>query len=143
LVSGFSLLLVSPIVVHGLTVLVSHGGSGDLELCLESKGYEDQCHDFNLSEYANPLQYILDVEDPDEGHNFRICYDLKDTDAQDCKNFEFTESSQQTVNIDVPSNVPPTEDGGANNSEDFSLQHSEGDSDTTVPDLPPLPPTPP
>ena len=94
LLFGLTLILISPIDVFGLTVLVSHGGSGDFELCVESEGYEDRCDDFILAEYPNPFQYILEVEDPDEGHNFRICYELRDIDAEDCRNFEFTGSSQ-------------------------------------------------
>lgn len=146
LVSGFALLLASPIDVYGITVLVTHGGSGDLELCVESEGYEDQCDDYILSEYQNPFQFILDVEDPDKGHNFRVCYELRDTDIEDCRNFEFTGSSQQTVNVEIPSTGLPTEESNANNN-DFSLQNNGGDSplssDTAPPDLPPLPALPP
>lgn len=153
LVSGFTLLLVTPANVHGLIVLVSHGGNGDIELCLDSEGYEDVCSDFNLSEYGSPFRYILDVEDPDEGHNFDICYEVKDTDIEGCRDFEFTGSSQQTVNIEIPSTRLPTEGADANNNNDFSLGNGEGTSiispDTKVPevlevpDLPPLPPIPP
>ena len=146
LVSGFALLLTSPIDVYGITILVTHGGSGDLELCAESEGYEEQCDDFDLSEYQNPFEYILDVENPDEGHNFRICYELRDTEIEDCRNFEFTGSSQQTVDVEIPSTGLPTEEGNTNNN-DFSLPSNGGDSlpssDTGLPDLPPLPALPP
>jgi hypothetical protein len=125
---------------------VTHGGSGDLELCVESEGYEEQCDDFDLSEYQNPFEYILDVEDPDEGHNFSVCYELRDTELEDCRNFEFTGSSQQTVDVEIPSTGLPTEAGNTNNN-DFSLPSNGGDStpssDTALPDLPPLPALPP
>ena len=133
--------------VQALTIFVSHGGSGDLELCIESQGYEDQCDDFNLFEYPNPFQYILDVEDPDQGHNFQVCYEIMETNVEDCRNFEFTGSSQQTVNIEIPSAGTSVGDT-ANNNEDLSLQNPEESSSLpSIPEepseLPPLPPSPP
>jgi hypothetical protein len=135
------------IYAQALTILVSHGGSGDLELCVESNGYEDQCDDFNLSEYNNPFEYVLEVEDPDQGHNFQVCYEIRDTNAKDCRNFEFTGSSQQTVNVEIPSTGLPVAGGNTNNIEDFSLQNPIEDSQSPTatpeapPELPPLPPT--
>jgi hypothetical protein len=134
--------------VQALNIVISHGGAGDLELCFESDGYENQCDDIILSEYQNPFQYILEVEDPDQGHNFQVCYEIRDTDVEDCRNFEFTGSSQQTVNVEIPSTELPTGGGTASNNEDFSLQNTEGDSPSSSPDtpeespgLPPLPPS--
>jgi hypothetical protein len=132
---------------QALTILVSHGGSGDLELCIESQGYDDQCNNFNLFEYQNPFEYIVDVEDPDQGHNFQICYEIRDTDLEDCRTFEFTGSSEQTINIDIPSTGLSTGSGTANN-EGFSLENTEESSPPPSPpdpvevpsELPPLPP---
>lgn len=157
--AGF-LFAILPLEALGMTILVAHGGSGDLELCVESKGYEDQCEDFNLSEWPNPFRYILEVDDPDEGHNFSICYKLKDTSVDACKNFEFSGSSPQIVNIEIPnagstpesfqntdtdSNSNNNDDTSSSNNEDFSFGNSnlnsdDSDSSDDSSELPPLPP---
>lgn len=140
-----------------LSIILSHGGKGNIELCVESSGYEDQCDDFDLSVYQNPLRYILDVEDPDQGQDFRVCYEVKETESEGCRNFEFNGLARQTVNIEIPDIELPATDGGRPISdEDFSLQDTDGSlsspqpsSDTpgpatqTVPELPPVPVIPP
>jgi len=137
--------------VRALNIIVSHGGTGDMELCVKSDGFENACDDFNLSEYQNPLQYILEGEGPDEGDDFQVCYEIKDTEVDDCRNFESTGSSQQTVNVEIPSTGLPTGGSTASNNVDFSLQNTEeqppsspsADTPEEPPELPPLPSTPP
>lgn len=132
--------------VHALNIITSHGGSGDIELCVESNGYEDQCEDFSLSEWPSPFRYILDVEDPDQGHDFSVCYEVEvsDSDSKTCRDFEFTGSDEQVIDFLIPDIKSPTP---ANTPEgDFSLQNPSnlpGATAPTNPELPPVPSSPP
>jgi hypothetical protein len=134
--------------VNALNIIISHGGTGEIELCIESDGYEDQCDDFDLSEWANPLPYELDVEDPDEGHDFQVCYEVKDADEKMCKDFEFTGSEDQSVDILIPDiNSLPADNEPVNNDDDFSLQNANRNlnspSNTPARGLPAVPTSPP
>jgi hypothetical protein len=108
--------------VNALDIIISHGGTGEIELCIESDGYEDQCDDFDLSEWPNPLPYVLDVEDPDEGHDFQICYEVKGVDEKECNDFEFTGSADQSVDVQIPNINSTPDDSEPVNNDDFSLQ---------------------
>ena len=132
--------------VHAINIVISHGGRGEIELCAESSGYEDQCDDFNLSEWPSPFRYILDVEDPDQGHDFSVCYEVEDSDSDSktCRDFEFTGSDDQVIDFNIPDTISPTQ---VNTPEkDFSLQNPSNLPGTTVPtdsELPPVPTSPP
>lgn len=132
--------------VHALNIIVSHGGSGEIELCVESDGYEDPCDDFNLSEWPDPFRYILDVEDPEAGHDFSVCYEVQDSDSDSrtCREFEFTGSDEQTIDVYIPDISPANSSSQLGN--DFSLQDPSnipGASAVPDPEHPALPPLPP
>ena len=132
--------------VHALNIVISHGGSGEIELCVESNGYEDPCEDFSLSEWPNPFRYILDVEDPDQGHDFSVCYEVEgsDSDSKTCRGFEFTGSDDQVIDFHIPDIKLPIPDNAPE--KDFSLQNPSNLPRTTVPtdsELPPVPSSPP
>lgn len=131
--------------VEALDVAVSHGGTGEIELCIESDGYDDSCDDFSLSEWASPFTYTLDVEDPDEGHDFSACYEVKDSDSdKTCTGYEFTGSDGQQINFNIPEIGPAP---SSTPEDDFSLQNPSNlpDATTTPPasELPPVPSSPP
>ena len=44
--------------VEALDIIVSHGGKGEIELCMESDGYNNPCDDFNLVEWTRPLEAV-------------------------------------------------------------------------------------
>jgi hypothetical protein len=135
--------------VEALDIIVSHGGKGEIDLCMESDGYDDSCADFNLIEWASPFMYTLDVEDPDEGHDFSVCYEFKDSDFdfdfdfdKTCRDFEFTGSADQRINFNIPDINPAS----GIPEEDFSLRDPSNLLGPTVPstsELPPVPSSPP
>jgi hypothetical protein len=132
------------IYVHALNIIVSHGGSGEIELCVESDGYEDPCDDFNLSEWPDPFRYILDVEDPEAGHDFSVCYEVQDSDSDSdswtCRESEFTGSDEQIIDVYIPDISPTNSSSQPEN--DFSLQDPSnipGASAVPDPEKPALP----
>ena len=127
--------------VEALDIIISHGGEGDIELCMESDGYNDPCDDFNLFEWASPFMYTLDVEDPDEGHDFSVCYEFKDSDSgKTCRDFEFTGSDDQRIYFNIPDINPAPEA----HEEDFSLQDPPNlPGVPPASELPPVPSSPP
>ena len=130
--------------VEALDIAISHGGTGEIELCVESDGYDDSCDDFSLSEWASPYVYTLDVEDPDEGHDFSVCYEVKDSDSgKTCTDFEFTGSDNQRISFNIP-DIGPAPSSAPE--EDFSLQNPSNLPDETTSsasELPPVPSSPP
>lgn len=86
-----------------LNILVSHPQTGTLEICIDSKGYEDLCDEFDLQEFMNPFTYSVDVEDPEEGKTFEVCHTLDNDDQKTCEKFRFSGDEDQTITINANS----------------------------------------
>lgn len=74
----------------------------EVEICVDIKGYEKNCDEFDLGDYHNPFVYEFDIEDPDKGDTLEICYELKDSNQEGCKEYDLTGRSVQNVDLILP-----------------------------------------
>ncbi len=84
-----------------LDLWIYHSGEGTAKVCLSSSGYEKDCNVYELGVEISPIIVPYEIEDPKPGKEFKVCYDIEDTDIEDCNIYEF-EADYQKINLYLP-----------------------------------------